>query len=68
MKVKDLTIEQAKAICIKARTKPNGKVVKSCVEDCPLNTRNPYNMFDTNLRACDIINILNMEIEVLEND
>ena len=66
MKVKDITLQQAKAICKKARTKPNGKVVKSCVENCPLNTRNPYNMFDTNLRACDIINILNMEVEVLE--
>lgn len=64
MKVKDLTREQAKEICIKARTKPNGKIVNSCVDNCPLNTRSPYNMFDTNLRACDIVSILNMEIEV----
>lgn len=66
MKVKDLTIEQAKAICKKARTKPNGKVVKGCVEHCPLNTRNYYNIFFNELRACDIINILNMKVEVSE--
>lgn len=64
MKVKDLTIKQTKEICIKARTKPNGKIVNSCVENCPLNTRKPYDMFDKNLRACDIVSILNMEIEV----
>ena len=66
MKVKDLTIEQAKAICKKARTKPNGKVKDMCTHDCPLNTRSDF--FDTSLRACDIINILNMEVEVLENE
>ena len=62
MKVKDLTIEQAKAICEKARTKPNGKIKSMCTSDCPLYTRD--DPFDTSLRACDIINILNMEIEV----
>lgn len=66
MKVKDLSIMQVLEICKKARTKPNGKVKDMCTHDCPLNTRSTP--FDTSLRACDIIYILNSEIEVLEND
>lgn len=62
MKVKDLSIIQALEICKKARTKPNGKVKDRCSYDCPLNTRD--NPFDTSLRACDIIQILNMEVDV----
>ena len=61
MKVKDLSIIQALEICKKARTKPNGKVKDMCSHDCPLNTRTGF--FDTDLRACDIIKILNMEVD-----
>lgn len=64
-KIKDLTLEEVKAICLKARTKANGKVRNKCVEDCPLNTRSPL-PFDFSLRACDIIAILNKNIEVDE--
>ena len=63
-KIKDLTVDEAKAICIKSRTKANGKIKDCCVRDCPLNTRCEWSLFDTNLRACDIIYILNKEIEV----
>lgn len=62
MKVKDLSIMQALEICEKARTKPNGKVKGMCTHDCPLNTRSDF--FDVSLRACDIIKILNMEVDV----
>ena len=62
MKVKDLTITQAMEICTKARTKPNGKVKDMCTHNCPLNTRSDF--FDTSLRACDIVKILNMEVDV----
>lgn len=62
MKVKDLSVTQAMEICKKSRTKPNGKVKDMCTRDCPLNTRDDF--FDTSLRACDIIKILNMEVDV----
>lgn len=63
-KIKDLTLEEAKTICLKARTKATGKVKNRCVEDCPLNTRNSLLPFDIGLKACDIIAILNKNIEV----
>lgn len=62
MKVKDLSIMQVMEICKKARTKPNGKVKTMCSPECPLNTRSDF--FDMSLRACDIVKILNMEVDV----
>lgn len=62
MKVKDLTIMQVLEICEKARTKPNGKIKSMCTPDCPLYTRD--DPFDTSLRACDIVKILNTEVKV----
>ena len=62
MKVKDLSIMQVLEICKKSRTKPNGKVKSMCSYDCPLYTRD--GVLDTSLRACDIVKILNMEVQV----
>ena len=64
--VKDITLEEAKQICIKARTKENGKVVKHCVSDCPLNKDDSdmFLLFDNSIRLCELIKMLNKEVEV----
>lgn len=68
-KIKDLTLEECKNICKKARTKPNGKVVKHCVSDCPLNSpRADYILFDNTPKTCELIIALNQEIEVNEDE
>lgn len=67
-KIKDMTFDEVKVICTKARTKRNGKISNWCASDCPLNTRDPYGIFERSLRACDIIKILNTEIEVEDSE
>ena len=68
-KIKDLTLEEVKNICKKARTQPNGKVVKHCVSDCPLNyPRQDDILFDNKPRACELTVALNQEIEVNEDE
>ena len=64
--VKDITLEEVKQICIKARTKENGKVVKYCVSDCPLNKDNAdmFLLFDNSIRLCELIKMLNKEVEI----
>ena len=59
--IKDITLEEAKQICIKARTKENGKVIKHCVSDCPLNSNNSniFLLFDNSIRLCELIKMLN---------
>lgn len=65
-KIKDLTIDEIKQICKKARTKQNGKIVQRCVSDCPLNS--PSIVFDTTPRTCELVVALNQEIEVEEDE
>ena len=68
-KIKDLTIDEVKQICKKARTKQNGKVVQRCVSDCPLNSpRADIIVFDTTPRTCELVVALNKEIEVEEDE
>lgn len=65
-KVKDLTIEEIKAICKKARTNKKGKIKDYCCRDnCPLGSARDYQlMLDTSPRLCEIVAGLNKEIEV----
>ena len=67
--VKDITLEEVKQICIKARTKEKGKVVKGCVSDCPLNKENSdiFLLFDNSIRLCELIKMLNKKVEI-KND
>lgn len=55
-KIKDLTLEELKAICRKARTNKKGKEKEWCVNDCPL--------YFWNMKMCEIVSRLNQEIEV----
>lgn len=64
IKIKDMTIEQVKTICLKARTKANGKVKEYCVEDCPLNNNDIVPLFQIKLRLCDLVAMLNKEVVV----
>ena len=57
---KDLTKEEIKAICLKARTIKNGATKVWCTKDCPL--------YESNIRICDILHKLNQEIEVKEDE
>ena len=57
-KIKDLTLEELKAICLKVRTNKKGKAKDWCVSDCPL--------FHWNMKTCEIVQRLNQEIEVEE--
>lgn len=68
-KIKDLTLEEMKAICKKARTNKKGKVSNYCCqENCPLGSPREYQlMLDTSLKLCEIVSSLNKEIEVEDN-
>lgn len=69
-KIKDLTFEEISAICIKARTNKKGKISEYCQRDnCPLGGPREYQLFgDTSLKTCEIISVLNKEIEVEEDE
>ena len=69
-KIKDLTLEEIKTICKKARTNKKGKISHYCKqENCPLGSPRDYQlMLDTSLKLCEIVASLNKEIEVLENE
>lgn len=67
-KIKDLTLGELKAICLKARTNKKGKVKDWCNEECPLYGGNGAQLlFQNNIRTCEILHRLNQEIEV-ENE
>ena len=66
MKVKDMTMEDAKAICLKARTNKNGKVKDSCAKGkCPLYVTSDEIaiLFPQQIRLCDLIRMLNEEVK-----
>lgn len=69
-KIKDLTLEEVRAICKKARTNKKGKISDYCKrENCPLGGPRDYQLtFDSSLKTCEIIAVLNKEIEVEENE
>ena len=69
-KIKDLTYEEMSAICKKARTNKKGKISDYCKRDnCPLGGPREYRVsMDSSLKTCEIISVLNKEIEVEEND
>ena len=69
-KIKDLTLEECRAICKKARTNKKGKISDYCKrENCPLGGPREYQLtFDNSLKTCEIISVLNKEIEVEEDD
>ena len=69
-KIKDLTLEEISAICKEARTNEKGKISKYCQrENCPLGGPREYKLIgDTSLKTCEIISILNKEIEVAEDE
>ena len=66
--MKDLTLEEVKTICKKARTNEKGKISKHCQqENCPLGSLREYQYtLYSSLRMCEIICSLNKEIEVEE--
>lgn len=68
-KIKDLTLEEIKAICKKARTNKKGKIADYCKrENCPLGGPREYQLLcDTSLKTCEIVVSLNTEIEVSDN-
>ena len=69
--VKDLTKKELIKICTKARTKKNGKVKSGCAGDeCPLyyNGAYPEFIFNNAMKTCEIVNLLNQEIEVEEDE
>ena len=68
-KIKDLTLEEIVAICKKARTNEKGKISKYCQrDDCPLGGPREFQLLsDDSLKTCEIISVLNKEIEVEEN-
>ena len=68
-KIKDLTLEEMKAICKKARTNKKGKTKDYCCRDnCPLGGPREYGLtFDTSLKTCEIVASINKEIEVEDN-
>lgn len=65
-KIKDLTLEEIKAICKKARTNKKGKISDYCCQgNCPLASPRDYQLLlDTSLKLCEIIVSFNREIEV----
>ena len=65
-KIKDLTLEEMSAICKKARTNKKGKISDYCKRDnCPLGGPREYQLsMDSSLKTCEIISVLNKEIEV----
>ena len=69
-KVKDLTLEEIKAICLKARTNEKGKVKVWCAnENCPLYECNYVQLpFQNNMKICELVAKLNQEIEVEEDE
>ncbi len=69
-KIKDLTFEEIRAICQKARTNEKGKISKHCQrDDCPLGGPREYSLtYDTSLKTCEIVASLNKEIEVEEEN
>ena len=69
-KIKDLTFEEMSAICKKARTNKKGKISKYCKRDnCPLGGPREYKLLgDSSLKTCEIISVLNKEIEVEEDE
>ena len=69
-KIKDLTLEEMSAICKKARTNKKGKISDYCKRDnCPLGGPREYRVsMDSSLKTCEIISVLNKEIEVEEDD
>lgn len=69
-KIKDLTLEEVRAICKKARTNKKGKISDYCKrENCPLGGPRDYQLtFDSSLKTCEIIAVLNEEIEVEEDE
>lgn len=69
-KIKDLTLEEIKMICRKARTNKKGKIKDCCCRNnCPLGGPREYPlMLDTSLKTCEIVASLNKEIEVIDND
>ena len=69
-KIKDLTLEEMRAICQKARTNKKGKISDYCKRDnCPLGGPREYRLsMDSSLKTCEILSVLNKEIEVEEDD
>lgn len=71
-KIKDLTLEEIKAICKKARTNDKGKVSNYCKQiNCPLGSPRGYMYqvgLDTSLKLCEIVSSLNKEIEVEDDE
>lgn len=69
-KIKDLTLEEMSAICKKARTNEKGKISDYCKRDnCPLGGPREYRLsMDSSLKTCEIISVLNKEIEVEEDN
>ena len=69
-KIKDLTFEEMSAICQKARTNKKGKISDYCKRyNCPLGGPREYRVsMDSSLKTCEIISVLNKEIEVEEDD
>lgn len=68
-KIKDLTMGEIIAICKKARTNKKGKIRDYCKRDnCPLWGPREYMLtLDSSLKTCEIISVLNKEIEVEDN-
>lgn len=68
-KIKDLTMEEIVAICKKARTNKKGKISDYCKRDnCPLGGPREYRVsMDSSLKTCEILSVLNKEIEVEED-
>ena len=69
IKIKDLSLDEIIAICKKARTNKKGKISDYCKRDnCPLGGPREYRLsMDSSLKTCEIISVLNKEIEVEEN-
>ena len=68
-KIKDLTFEEISEICKKARTNEKGKISDYCKrENCPLGGPREFQLLsDSSLKTCEIIGVLNKEIEVEED-
>lgn len=68
-KIKDLTLVELDAICKKARTNKKGKISDYCKRDnCPLDGPREFQLLsDDSLKTCEIISVLNKEIEVEED-
>ena len=65
-KIKDLTDEEIKSICKKARTDKKGGIFDYCCQwNCPLGSPKKHRLLlDSSLKMCEIVAGLNQEIEV----